>query len=106
LDGRQIQIEKEHTILVYLLQSDEAIQMAAAYCWFQIQMEKRGYEYGKDYGMLIWMHDEYQFECKPEIVEYSSRLAKDSISWAGRFYKIRCPHEGEIKIGNNWKETH
>jgi len=106
LDGRQIQIEKEHTILVYLLQSDEAIQMAAAYVWFQHQMEKRGYEFGKDWGILIWMHDEYQFECSPRIIDEATELAKRSISWAGEYFKIQCPHEGEAKTGVNWLETH
>lgn len=106
LDGRPILVESEHMVLVYLLQSDEAIQMAAAYCWFHQQMERRGYVYGRDWGMLIWYHDEYQLECRPEISEDIAKLAKESIAWAGRFYHIRCPHEGDAKIGNNWAETH
>lgn len=106
LDGRPIQVESEHAVLNYLLQSDEAIQMAAAYCWFHHQVAKRGYIHGKDWGMLIWYHDEFQFECRPEIATELALLAEQSITWAGKFYKIPILHEGESKIGKNWKETH
>ena len=106
LDGRPILVESEHQVLVYLLQSDEAIQMAAAYCWMHMAMEKNGYVYGKDWGMLIWYHDEFQLECRPEISEHTVKLAEQSISWAGSYYNIRCPHEGDAKVGNNWAETH
>ena len=106
LDGRPILVESEHTILVYRLQSDEAIQMAAAYTIFNIWMEWRGYQYGLDYGCVIWYHDEYQVECREEIKAEVAALMEESIAWAGRHYKIACPHEGEAKIGKNWSETH
>lgn len=106
LDGRPVQVESEHAVLNYQLQSDEAIQMAAAYCWFHFQVEKRGYVYGQDWGMLIWYHDEFQFECRPEIAEELALLAEQSITWAGKFFNIPILHEGESKIGKNWKETH
>src|SRR5690606_8878714 len=32
LDGRPIKVPSEHQLLVYLLQSDEAIHMSKAYC--------------------------------------------------------------------------
>jgi len=56
LDGRPILIESEHAILVYLLQSDEAIMMAAAYCFLFKRAEKRGWKHGVDWGMLAWVH--------------------------------------------------
>lgn len=106
LDGRPVLVPSEHMILVYYLQSDEAIQMAAAYVWFHKQMERRGYEWKKDFGVVIWMHDEYQVDCRPEIAEEVAELGKESIAWAGRFYGISVPHEGDAKIGDNWYETH
>lgn len=106
LDGRPILVDSEHKILVFLLQSDEAIQMAAAYVWFHAQMEKRGFVYGRDWGALIWYHDEYQVEVIPKIVEETKQIMEESIAWAGRFYKIGVPHEGEAKAGYSWKETH
>lgn len=106
LDGRPVQVESEHAVLNYVLQSDEAIQMATAFCWFHFQVAKRGYVHGKDWGMLIWYHDEFQFECRPEISEELARLAEQSITWAGKYYNIPILHEGESKIGRNWMETH
>lgn len=55
LDGRPILVPFEHQILVYLLQSDEAIFMAAAYNRFNMNMEKK-YRYGIDYGVVAWYH--------------------------------------------------
>lgn len=106
IDGRPIQVDSEHKLVAFYLQSDEAIQMAAAYCWFHSQMERRGYIQGRDYGTVIWMHDEYQFECKKEISTSAARIACESIAWAGRFYNMEIEHEGESKIGKNWYETH
>jgi DNA polymerase-1 len=106
LDGRPILVEFEKDILVYYLQSDEAIQMAAAYCVLHKWLERAGYEWKKDYGFVIWMHDEWQIECRKEIAEHVAELSSRAITWAGEFFKIKCPHSGESKIGNNWYETH
>lgn len=106
VDGRPIQVDMEHKVLCFQLQSDEAIQMGAAYVKFHHEMAKHGYVLGHDWGMLIWMHDEFQFECKPELTEAAAKIGCDAISWAGKFYGIKCPHEGDYKVGRNWSETH
>lgn len=106
IDGRPIFIEHKHAVLVYMLQSDEAIQMTVAYCWFHSEMAKRGYEFGKDWGMLIWYHDEFQFEVRPDIATECAALAEESVAWAGRYLRMNVPHAGEAKIGLNWAETH
>ena len=106
LDGRPIRVTNEHELLVYLLQSDEAIQMAAAYVWFCAAMDKEGYVWDRDWAMLIWYHDEFQIECRPEIAGHVKWLAEQSITWAGKFYSIDCPHEGDGKYGYSWAETH
>ena len=106
LDGRPIQVDSEHKVLVYQLQSDEAIQMSAAYTVFHKWMDREGYVWGQDYGTVLWMHDEWQTECRPEIANEVAWLACNAIAWAGRYFKIACPHEGESKIGVNWMETH
>ncbi len=106
LDGRTIQVDSEHKVLVYTLQSDEAIQMSAAYCIFHKWMDRCGYKWGVDYGTVLWMHDEYQVECKRGIATHVGELAEESIAWAGRYYNIACPHEGNSKIGRSWAITH
>jgi len=106
LDGRPILVQYEKDILVYYLQSDEAIQMAAAYCVLHKWLERAGYKWKEDYGFVIWMHDEYVIECREEIAEHVAELSRRAIAWAGEYFRIQCPHEGASKIGKNWKEVH
>ena len=106
LDGRPILVKNEHELLAYQLQSDEAIQMQAAYIYTHDTLIEKGYEWGADWRFLIWMHDEYQLECRPEIAEKVKAVAEEGITWAGRVFKINCPHEGEGVIGMNWSMTH
>lgn len=105
LDGRPITVPSEHMILVYLLQSDEAIFMTRAYntVW-KVLSEK--YKFGEDFGVLGWFHDEIQIECKPEIAEDVGKICAAAIEESGVYYKIPCPHKGDWGIGRNWFETH
>lgn len=105
LDGRPILVPSEHQVLVYLLQSDEAIMMAAAYNKFCKDMAKR-YVWGVDYGIVCWYHDEFTAEVRQEIAEDVKQLAEKAIAWAGEYYKIPCPHLGQGKIGRDWYAIH
>ena len=33
-------------------------------------------------------------------------ILRNNIIAAGEYYKLRCPLDGEYKIGGNWLETH
>jgi len=106
LDGRPIFIDSEHKILVYLLQSDEAIMMAAAYVFLYDWCEQEGWVWGKDWAYVSWMHDEYTAEVCPRIETRFRQLAEQAITVAGQYYNIACPHEGESAVGVNWYEIH
>ncbi len=106
IDGRGILVPFEKDLLCYALQSDEAIQMGAAYVILHKRAEKKGWKLNEDWQMLIWMHDEFQMESRPEIVEELGQLGCKAIKWAGEFFNINCPHDGEYLIGDNWNETH
>lgn len=106
LDGRPVMVPYQHQLLVYELQSDEAIMMSAAYIKANIDLENAGYVYGTDYGFVCWYHDEFTIECKPDMAEEVKRISEEAISWAGNFFKIVCPHVGDGKIGKNWYEVH
>lgn len=105
LDGRPIKVASEHQLLVYLLQSDEAIHMSKAYCLCAERLAAK-YEWGIDYGIVGWMHDEIQIECREDIAEDVGLICRESIRDAGTFFGIVCPHAGESEIGKNWYETH
>ncbi len=106
LDGRPIVVPSEHQILVYLLQSDEAIMMTAAYNRFHIRMDRLGYTFGKEYGTVCWYHDEFTVECDEDIAHIVKKESEDAIAWAGNYFKIPCPHLGQGKIGKNWYSIH
>jgi len=106
LDGRPIRVPSEHQILVYLLQSDEAIMMTAAYNRFHIRMDRLGYTYGKEYGTVCFYHDEFTVECDVDIADIVQKESEDAIVWAGAFFKIKCPHVGQGKQGTDWFKIH
>lgn len=106
LDGRPIKVPFEHQLLVYELQSDEAIMMTAAYIKAFKTLEQKGLKWGEDFGFVCWYHDEFTIETKPEYAELVKQVSEDSIVWAGKHFNIYCPHKGDGKIGANWKEVH
>lgn len=105
LDGRPVKVPYEHQLLVYLLQSDEAIQLSKAYNLVFKKLEAK-WKWGVDWGIVGWLHDEIQIECREDIAEEVGQLCCDAIREAGEFYNITCPHAGEYAIGKNWYLTH
>ncbi len=106
LDGRPIYIASEHKVLVFVLQSDEAILMQKAVTLLQGWLKQKGWVHGEDYGFCAHAHDEFQVEVREDRVPEYTRLAEYSIVKAGEVLGIACPHKGEADIGNNWNETH
>jgi DNA polymerase I-like protein with 3'-5' exonuclease and polymerase domains len=105
LDGRPIKVPYEHQLLVYLLQSDEAIMMSAAYNKIAKDLRKE-FVWGVDYGIVCFMHDEVSVECRKEIAERVKEITEAAIAWAGKFFNIKCPHVGQGAIGDNWYSIH
>lgn len=105
LDGAPIFIKLEHTLLVYTLQSDEAIFMSGAYNFLNKKLEAK-YKRGADFEIVGWIHDEFQVECRREIAEDVAKISEASIAASSKFYKLEVPQEGEADIGINWSETH
>lgn len=56
LDGRPIYIESEHAVLVYCLQSDEALMMTYAYILLHDRLLEQGLKWGEDWAYVCWMH--------------------------------------------------
>ncbi|MBL4940499.1 MAG: hypothetical protein JKY81_02405 [Colwellia sp.] len=106
LDGRPIFIDSEHKILVYVLQSDEAIMMSGAYNILYNRCKKRGWVWGVDWAYVCWYHDEYTAEVREDIAEEFLVMAEQAIVDAGKCFNIACPHEGEGQIGINWYDIH
>ncbi len=100
IDGRKIFVRSEHMLLVYLLQSAEAIMMKVA-TLFACKACSR-----YDASMVNHMHDEYSFEVVEEDSKKVSELLEESIVKSGQYLKLTVPMSGEGIVGNNWKEVH
>ena len=101
-DGRKIWVRSEHAALNSLLQGAGAIVMKKALIILSDKFKK----YHIDAKFVANVHDEWQIECSPDIADVVGKAAVQSIKEAGIAYNLRCPLDGEYKVGRNWRETH
>ena len=106
LDGRHISTRSAHSALNFLLQGGEAVIMKKANTILFKDIAAAGLVWGKDWAQTLFCHDEFQHEVLEQHAQLVGEISKASIKKAGEFFKLRCPLDGEFKIGNNWKETH
>lgn len=106
LDGRILACKSKHGSLNDLLQSDGAIliKWAMALWWDELCAEFG--PPGIRWALMLWVHDEWQFECVPEIADRLGEMVCRAITQAGDLLGVRCRMDGEHKVGHNWKETH
>jgi len=102
LDGRCLHIRSEHSALNTLLQSAGAVVMKKALAIFTDYAPK----WGLTYKLLGSIHDEYQLEAPEKHADKVGYLMVESIKAAGIALDLKCPLDGEYKVGNNWAETH
>ena len=99
IDGRRIKVRSKHSLLNFLLQSCGAIVMKQSLIEFAL-MAKHPYE------MHANVHDEVQFSCLKEHAKELGQLFVSAIEKAGKTLDMKCPLDGDYKVGNNWAETH
>ena len=102
LDGRKILLRHKHAALNTLLQGGGAIVMKKALCI----LDKRLRQCGIDFKFVANIHDEWQIEVRECQANRVGQLAVQSIVDAGTYFNMRCPLDGEFRIGGNWSETH
>jgi DNA polymerase I-like protein with 3'-5' exonuclease and polymerase domains len=102
LDGRRIWVRSEHSALNTLLQGAGAIVMKKALAILDNDAILKGIEY----KFLGNIHDEIQTEVNDEQATLFGELAVLAIKKAGEELNLRCPLDGEYKIGASWNETH
>ena len=102
LDGRKVYVRSEHAALNTLLQSAGAIIMKKALTLLS--------EYAKLWGIehrfVGNIHDEFQCEVIKGKEDVFGRLAVSCIQAAGLHFKLRCPLDGDYKVGESWEQTH
>lgn len=56
--------------------------------------------------LLGVFHDEAQYQVKKEYAIFFKSMFEIAVKEAAKYYKFRCPMEGNVKIGRTWAETH
>ena len=102
IDGRKLLIRTQHAALNTLLQGGGAIVMKRGLAMLDSLISLNTF----DAKFVANIHDEWQMEVREDLAENVGRLAVDCIIKAGEYYNLRCPMDGEYKVGDNWSETH
>lgn len=100
IDGRRLFTRSQHSALNVLLQGGGAIVMKVSIALM--------YKWTKDLDTekVIDMHDEAVYIAEPSIADTVGQLGVKSIVQAGKHFKLKCPLDGEYKIGRNWADVH
>lgn len=106
IDGRKLHIRSEHSALNTLLQSAGALLVKQATVNLYLELSRRGYIFGKHWGMVAHVHDEFQLQVLEAIADEVAEVACWAFREAGKQFNWRCPLDGEAKIGMNWYECH
>ena len=102
LDGRKLYIRNKHAALNTLLQGAGAILMKKALVNLDSLLKLNAI----DYRFVANIHDEWQIEVKESQADFVGEMAVKSIIEAGEHFNLRCPMDGEYKVGGNWSDTH
>ena len=102
LDGRRLMVRSQHAALNTLLQGAGAVVMKKALILLTNKLKR-----GKiDASIVANVHDEWQIETTEEFSNTVGELGVQSIREAGLALGLRCPLDGEFKVGINWASTH
>ena len=102
IDGRKLYIRNNHAALNTLLQGAGAIVMKKALSLLDSKLKLNTI----DYKFVANIHDEWQVEVRESQADFVGLRAVEAIIEAGEYFNLRCPLDGEYKVGDNWSETH
>ena len=102
LDGRRLRVRSEHAALNTLLQAAGAIVMKKAL----VILDDYAQQWKLNYKFIGNIHDEVQSEVAADQAQKFGWLAVECLKAAGVEYNLRCPLDGEFKVGTTWAETH
>jgi DNA polymerase I-like protein with 3'-5' exonuclease and polymerase domains len=114
LDGRKLLVRAEHSALNTLLQGAGAIVMKQALVILATELKRSKIKH----KFVANVHDEWQIEVEENRADEAGRLGVAAIAKVVQELKVlddptpnpekrlRCPLDGEFKVGNSWKETH
>ena len=106
MDGRTLWVRSAHSALNLVLQSSGIIHMKKAIAMMDDALLEAGLTRGEHYNLVLWVHDELQFEVMEEHADTLGKVAASVIERAAQELGFRVPMTGSYDIGTNWSETH
>jgi len=106
LDGRKLICRAEYSALNTLIQSAGALLVKQGTIILNEELNKAGFKWGEDYAMVLHIHDEMQFLVKKEKLDEFKDITKSIFQKTQDHFGFRTKLDGEIKVGQNWSETH
>jgi DNA polymerase I-like protein with 3'-5' exonuclease and polymerase domains len=114
LDGRNIHVPSKHSSLNTLLQHLGGLLSKVWMVLVHNRMEEEGLLETNSWLALptdkvcqiLFVHDELQFDCDPEVTDQVATLTCEEATKAGEQLHLRVQVDAEAKIGDNWKECH
>ena len=106
LDSRKLIPSAEYSALNTLIQSAGALLVKQGTIIFNEELHKEGFVWGQDYAMVLHVHDEMQFVVKKEKIELFKMIAKRLFKKTQEHFNFKTELDGEIKVGQNWSDTH
>ena len=102
LDGRKIKLRHKHAALNTLLQCGGAVVMKRALVELVSLLDLNTIQY----KIVANVHDEWQIETLEKTADFVGEMGVKAIKSTADYYDMRCPLDGEYKVGGNWSETH
>jgi len=106
LDGRWVPCRSDHSALNFACSSIEAILCKQWLCDATDVLEAKGYVWGRDFVVMLWVHDEQQIACRKSIAEEVGKTLVECAEQAGVKLGFRVPLASDYKIGRNWRDCH
>ena len=106
LDKRKLMCRAEYSSLNTLIQSAGALLVKAGTVIVNNDLQQAGFVWGKDYRMVLHVHDEMQFVVHKDKIEEFKNIASGLFNKTKDYFNFKCDLAGEIKVGSNWSETH
>lgn len=108
LDKRRVYVRYKHAALNSLLQGSGAVVCKR---WVIAINRRLRAEFGEQgwrnlWSAMGWIHDEVQIAVRRKIAARVMVILVEEARAVGLHYNLRCPTDGEAKIGRNWKDTH
>ena len=102
LDGSKLYTRSQHSLVNTLFQNAGAVIMDLAGVLAEDEIERRGL----DAKRVIYYHDEYAFDCAPDVVDEVGEIGVWSIKKAGEYFKLNVPLDADYSVGLTWGDVH